>query len=260
MSIKTNVNNLNIVWQGQSWSVISPNGVVLARFKDKQEAKVFAGNIKEYLSGVYPEYDEDDFYQVLRDKPDYVVEQLEKRKNSEPEKLKNGAFKTTSDFEVYKNRVRLFKSIVGIPLIVLLGPILTIGVLVSLLNVLRTFFSSGLEDSLFTIAKSLTSLLPYYEALAFAWWYVDQYKPHSPTNYISDGDRKKLLQLTIALPVMVITGTALLLGVIVGIGHFIYLIFFVNGDAAFNFLAIAFLWCVISTIILSGTIKYLDDF
>jgi hypothetical protein len=49
MDRKTNINNLNIVWQGQSWSVIAPDGQVIRRFKEKYEAIQFAQNTSEYV-------------------------------------------------------------------------------------------------------------------------------------------------------------------------------------------------------------------
>jgi len=48
MPSKTNINNLNIVWQGQSWSVITPSGDVIGRFKEKNDAIRFAEITKDY--------------------------------------------------------------------------------------------------------------------------------------------------------------------------------------------------------------------
>jgi len=42
MRTKTVINNLKIVWQGRSWSVIAPSGGVLATFKDEAEAIKYA--------------------------------------------------------------------------------------------------------------------------------------------------------------------------------------------------------------------------
>ena len=41
-SKKLIINNLTIVWQGQSWSIITPDGTVKARFPDKNDAIRYA--------------------------------------------------------------------------------------------------------------------------------------------------------------------------------------------------------------------------
>jgi len=46
---KTNINNLIIVWQGQSWSTIAPDGRVLGRFPNKRDAFEFAKSNKRYV-------------------------------------------------------------------------------------------------------------------------------------------------------------------------------------------------------------------
>jgi hypothetical protein len=43
-------NNLNVIWQGQSWQVIAPDGVVLGRFKDKRHAMLYAANVRDYVA------------------------------------------------------------------------------------------------------------------------------------------------------------------------------------------------------------------
>lgn len=58
MERKTNINNLNIVWQGQSWSVIAPTGDVIARFKEKQDAIRFAEITKDYSKKQSTDYAE----------------------------------------------------------------------------------------------------------------------------------------------------------------------------------------------------------
>ena len=45
---KTNVNNLSIVWQGSSWSVLAPHGEVIERFNHKPDAIAFASGITDY--------------------------------------------------------------------------------------------------------------------------------------------------------------------------------------------------------------------
>lgn len=56
MSRKHSVNNLIIVWQGQSWSVIAPDGQVVARFKDKEDATSFALGKRDFSAQEIPEY------------------------------------------------------------------------------------------------------------------------------------------------------------------------------------------------------------
>lgn len=51
---KTNVNNLTIVWQGQSWSVITPKGSVIFRSVDKREAFDFAKDNFQHVSVSHP--------------------------------------------------------------------------------------------------------------------------------------------------------------------------------------------------------------
>jgi len=46
---KTSINNLLIVWQGSSWSVITARGKVLDRFKSKPHACSFARGIFDHL-------------------------------------------------------------------------------------------------------------------------------------------------------------------------------------------------------------------
>lgn len=60
---KTNINNLTIVWQGQSWSVISPRGDVIYRSTSKREAFNYAKYNLDYVSEVHPseDYLDDDF-------------------------------------------------------------------------------------------------------------------------------------------------------------------------------------------------------
>jgi hypothetical protein len=60
---KTNINNLIIVWQGQSWSAIAPDGRVLGRFPDKREAFEFAKNNQRYVTKDMPanNYLDEDF-------------------------------------------------------------------------------------------------------------------------------------------------------------------------------------------------------
>lgn len=50
MSRKTVINNLIIIWQGQSWSVIAPDGEVLARFPDQYEAMRYAETNLRYAA------------------------------------------------------------------------------------------------------------------------------------------------------------------------------------------------------------------
>jgi hypothetical protein len=71
---KTSINNLIIVWQGQSWSIIAPNGEVLARCKEKRDAFEFAkGNTRHIL---YPEsvthYLDEDFIEFAGELPQRV--------------------------------------------------------------------------------------------------------------------------------------------------------------------------------------------
>jgi hypothetical protein len=49
MDRKTNINSLSIVWQGQSWSVIAPDGDVIARFKETREAVRYAESTIKHL-------------------------------------------------------------------------------------------------------------------------------------------------------------------------------------------------------------------
>ncbi len=57
MTEKTSINNLLIVWQGQSWSVLAPDGSVLARFKEKPHAIKYAqGNI-DFNNEIYSTYE-----------------------------------------------------------------------------------------------------------------------------------------------------------------------------------------------------------
>ena len=55
--ISDSANNLNVIWQGQSWQVIAPDGVVLGRFKDKRHAMLFAANVRDYVA--LTEHDEE---------------------------------------------------------------------------------------------------------------------------------------------------------------------------------------------------------
>ncbi len=54
---KTNINNLSIIWQGQSWSVITPRGEVMYRSTNKREAFNFAKNNIKHVSEVLPAND-----------------------------------------------------------------------------------------------------------------------------------------------------------------------------------------------------------
>lgn len=56
---KVSINNLIVVWQGSSWSVIAPDGTVLARFMDKRHAEDFAKGTRDYAAGNYQPYDLD---------------------------------------------------------------------------------------------------------------------------------------------------------------------------------------------------------
>lgn len=56
---KVSINNLIIVWQGSSWSVIAPDGTVLARFMDKRHAEDFAKGTKDYAASNYQPYNLD---------------------------------------------------------------------------------------------------------------------------------------------------------------------------------------------------------
>lgn len=47
-SKKLTINNLLIMWQGQSWSVVAPDGSVIARFPDKHVAIKFAEQNHDY--------------------------------------------------------------------------------------------------------------------------------------------------------------------------------------------------------------------
>jgi len=49
MARKTVINNLIIIWQGQSWSVLAPDGEVLGRFPDKDEAIRYAESNTYYV-------------------------------------------------------------------------------------------------------------------------------------------------------------------------------------------------------------------
>ncbi|MDX1995063.1 MAG: hypothetical protein SF029_21965 [bacterium] len=49
---KTSRNNLVIVWQGQSWSVVAPDGTVVGRFKWKPYAISFAESNFDYCNHV----------------------------------------------------------------------------------------------------------------------------------------------------------------------------------------------------------------
>lgn len=73
---KTNINNLTIVWQGQSWSAIAPDGVVLGRFKEKWDAVQFAkGNTKYIMTGKTPNnYADKDFIEFS----DYIYNRKQK--------------------------------------------------------------------------------------------------------------------------------------------------------------------------------------
>jgi hypothetical protein len=58
---KTTINNLIIVWQGQSWSVIAPDAVVLARFVNKFDAVRYAKANTDHISNSASDYVDDDF-------------------------------------------------------------------------------------------------------------------------------------------------------------------------------------------------------
>lgn len=53
---KTNINNLVVVWQGSSWSVIAPDGHVLFRHWSKQDAYEWAEQCVDYASDKYQPY------------------------------------------------------------------------------------------------------------------------------------------------------------------------------------------------------------
>lgn len=78
---KTNVNNLTIVWQGQSWSVITAKGEVIFRSTEKREAFEFARDTLSYVSSLQPanDYVDKDFKEfepLLRDKPRHSKSQV----------------------------------------------------------------------------------------------------------------------------------------------------------------------------------------
>src|SRR5690606_23487688 len=131
--------------------------------------------------------------------------------------------------------------IVGVPLIILCGLLLVVGALVSLLNIIGGLLSHGLDHSLITLARSFATLLLPYEGFALAWWYVDEYVPDSPIKYVTDHSRKAFLKAAVAIPLTVLGGTSLILGVLVGIGHSIYLWIAVSGNHALNFFILAFI-------------------
>jgi hypothetical protein len=66
---KTNINNLVIVWQGQSWSTIAPDGRVLGRFLNKRDAFEFAKNNRRYVTEDIPvsNYLDKDFIEFADD-------------------------------------------------------------------------------------------------------------------------------------------------------------------------------------------------
>jgi hypothetical protein len=70
---KTSVNNIVIVWQGQSWSAIAPNGYVLGRFPSKRLAFDFAKNNTTYISSDIPvdNYLDEHFIEFKDDLPRY---------------------------------------------------------------------------------------------------------------------------------------------------------------------------------------------
>jgi hypothetical protein len=89
---KTNINNLTIVWQGQSWSIIAPNGIVLGRFIEKWDAVQFAKGYTKFVAlDSEPEnYADKDFIEFK----DYIYNQGKENTAKEPvlpaePKLKN---------------------------------------------------------------------------------------------------------------------------------------------------------------------------
>lgn len=68
---KTSINSLIIVWQGQSWSIIAPDGEVLARCKDKRDAFEFAKGNTRYVGnrGSVTNYLDEDFIEFAGELP-----------------------------------------------------------------------------------------------------------------------------------------------------------------------------------------------
>lgn len=59
-SKKLIINGLTIVWQGQSWSVIAPDGNVKARFPDKNDAIEYAEQILDFIERKVDQAEESD--------------------------------------------------------------------------------------------------------------------------------------------------------------------------------------------------------
>lgn len=78
---KTSVNNLIVVWQGSSWSVIAPDGYVLFRHWDKNTAILWAQQTHDYASNDFEPFN-------WEERKDEVV-------NSE--KTRNRQYKTIAD-------------------------------------------------------------------------------------------------------------------------------------------------------------------
>lgn len=257
MPRKTNINNLIIVWQGQSWSVIAPNGLVLSRYKYKDEAETFAENIETYLASVYPEYDEDDIYQKIKNDPDDYIPNYAKLDVGQ-EKRKNDSPRIEENFAKYRDRVGIIKYVVAIPLAAISGFLLIIGVGISVINIISSLIFSGLDKALLTLLQSLLTLLFPYQAFVFGMWYAADFTPHQPDKIISNGDRDALIKYTVMLPVAIFSGVSWVLGLIVGLGHSIFLLLSSGLDHAAGFLLAAFVWTLIAFMVFMWSIAWSD--